>query len=408
MAWWWYAQPDPISDFEYYRLLAVDLLDQHRLVDHSLFGPPHASALRVPGYPVFLAVAMLVSRSVAWLSIVNVALSALLVPLVARLARAWRSSRPRPSRAAVIVAINPTFVFFSPVLASEHLFIAFLVLSLIGVTSARTRSQFAVAGLLFGAAALTRPDALFYTPVLVGVVWLRSGSVRPIAPAILMLAAALVVAPWYARNRVVVGPGAGLSTVGGLNFYYAHNDHQYGWHPLQGTPLEGLGEVAMQTRGYALGFEFLSHAGLDAHHPRHPGKARCGCIRPRPTRSRCTGARSRPAAYPDDHTPNALHENAALQELAGLYRWLLWGAGLSLLLIRRTPPIASGVLYGLLAMNWVGYCWIFWADPRFRYVAEVIFCMLTALVVSAVVRSVGPGSRGLGRTRWDRERERSR
>ena len=82
LAWWWYARPDPIADFEYYRLMAADLLEHHRLVDHPLVGTPRASALRVPGYPVFLALAMLVSRSVAWLSIVNVALSALLVPLV--------------------------------------------------------------------------------------------------------------------------------------------------------------------------------------------------------------------------------------------------------------------------------------------------------------------------------------
>lgn len=387
LAWWWYARPDPVADFEYYRLMAADLLEHHRLVDHPLVGTPRASALRVPGYPVFLALAMLVSRSVAWLSIVNVALSALLVPLVAQLARALAFEPAAALTAAVIVAIDPTFVFFSPVLASEHLFVVFLLLSLIAGTGARTRSQFAVAGLLFGAAVLTRPDALFYTPVLVGVVWLGSGSVRPIAPAILMLATALVVAPWYARNRVVVGPGAGLSTVGGLNFYYAHNDHQYGWHPLQGTPLEGLDEVAMQTRGYALGFEYLSHAGLR----RIVRDIREGTVRlysPSAYAFALYWSTLTAGSNPIDNRPNALHDSAALQGLAGLYSWLLWGAGLSLLLIRRTPPIASGVLYGLLAMNWVGYCWIFWADSRFRYVAEVVFCMLTALVVSAVVRSV--------------------
>ena len=387
LAWWWYARPDPVADFEWYRLMAADLLEQHQLVDHPLFGTPQPSALRVPAYPVFLAVAMLVSRSGAWLSIVNVVLSTLLVPLVAWLARVLAFEPAAALTAAVLVAINPTFVFFSPVLASEHLFVVFLVLSLIVGTGARTRSQFAVAGLLFGAAVLTRPDALFYMPVLAGVVWLRSGSVRPIAPAILMLAAALVVAPWYVRNRVVVGPGAGLSTAGGLNFYYAHNDHQYGWHPLQGTPLEGLSEVAVQARGYELGFEFLSHAGL----ARIVSDIREGTVRlysPSAYPFALYWSTLTASSNPDNNSPNALHESAALQGLTGLYRWLLWGAGLSLLLIRRTPSIASGVLYGLLAMNWVGYCWIFWADSRFRFLAEVVFCMLTALVVSVVVRSL--------------------
>lgn len=381
LAWWWHAHPDPVSDFEYYRLMAAGLLDHHEL------GYPKVSAARVPAYPAFLAAAMLVSRSAAWLGLVNVLLSALLVPVVARLARVLGLADSAALGAAAIVALDPTFVFFSPVLASEHLFIVFLLWSFVEAIGATTGRGFALAGVVFGAAMLTRPDALFYTPVLAGVAWLRSGRARPVAPAVLLLSAALIVTPWYVRNRIVMGPGAGLSTVGGRNFYYAHNDRRYGWHPLAGTPLEGLDEVAMQTRGYELGFEYLAHAG-----PRRiASDIREGTVRlysPSAYPFALHWSTLTAGSNPDNSTPNALHENATLQGLAGLYRWLLWGAGLSLLVVRRTPPLASFVLYGLLAMNWIGHCWIFWADPRFRYVAEVVFCLLTALVVHAVVRSL--------------------
>jgi hypothetical protein len=379
LAWWWYGHPDPVADFEYYRRMAADLLDHHQL------GYPKISAVRVPAYPAFLAAAMLVSRSVAWLSLVNVILSSLLVPLAFRFARALTIAPGAAVAAAWIAALVPTFVFFAPVLASEHLFVLFLLLSLVVALGAETRSRFALAGVLFGAAILTRPDALFYTPVLAGVAWLRSRAPRAAAPAIVLLSAIVVVSPWLVRNRLVMGPGAGLSTVGGLNFYYAHNDRKYGWSPPEETPLAGLDEVATQTRGYALGLEYLSHAGAD----------RIVSDLARGTRDLYSPAAfpfalfwstRQATADPDKSTPNAFYDSRVLHGLAGLYAVVLCGAGLSVLLIRRCPPAASGVLYGIVAMSWIGHCWIFWADPRYRYVSEVMFCVLTAVVASVVLR----------------------
>lgn len=374
LAWWWHAHPDPVSDFEYYRRMAADLLDHHQL------GYPKVSASRVPAYPLFLAAAMIVSRSVAWLSFVNVILSAALVPIVARLARALTISPAAALGAAAVVAVDPTFVLFSPVLASEHLFVVFLFLSIIEALGAGTRSRFALAGALFGAAILTRPDALFYTPVIVAAAWRRPRAPRLIAPVILLLAAALVVAPWYVRNRVVVGPGAGLSTVGGMNFYFAHNDRQYGWRSLDDTPLAGMDEVSGQARGYALGFEYLSHAGLR----RIAGDIRTGTERlysPSLYLFALHWSTLAAGSNPDNSTPNALHDVPFLNWLADLYRVVLWGAGLSLLFVWRYPGRASLLLYGLVATSWIGHCWIFWADPRYRYVSEVIFCVLSALFV---------------------------
>ena len=57
------------------------------------------------------------------------------------------------------------------------------------------------------------------------------------------------------------------------------------------------------------------------------------------------------------------------------------------------------VLYGLVAMNWFGYCVISWADPRYRYVAEIVFCVLTAIAVENGSRSVLRPHRGRKRGR---------
>jgi len=55
---------------------------------------------------------------------------------------------------------------------------------------------------------------------------------------------------------------------------------------------------------------------------------------------------------------------------------------------RCYPPRASVVLYGIVLMSWLGFCWIFWAEPRYRYVPEVTFCVLTALAVHAAIMTV--------------------
>jgi hypothetical protein len=70
LAWMWYAQPVPVSDFAEYAEWASALLQHHQ------YGYPQPTAYRSPGYPFFLAGLMLVSNSVTWLSLVNVLLAA--------------------------------------------------------------------------------------------------------------------------------------------------------------------------------------------------------------------------------------------------------------------------------------------------------------------------------------------
>ena len=139
--------------------------------------------------------------------------------------------------AAAICAVHPDFVFFAPVLATEPMFLLLLILA--GILTLRLRTvdparqplHATIAGLFYGAAILTRVDALFFLPALAALIG-RSALRRGVIAG-LMVGTAIVVTPWYVRNRVVIGPGAGLSTTGGVNFYYAHNDRAYGWHPLK-------------------------------------------------------------------------------------------------------------------------------------------------------------------------------
>jgi len=333
---------------------------------------------------------MLFSRSLVWLSIANILLSSALVPMTARLTWLLTGFHRVAIVAAWVVALNPTFVFFAPVLASEHLFAALLVAALIVTLSIPRGDRFLLpvigAGALIGAAALARADAMFYVPVFAVLAWWRT-SRRALAPAALLLSVAVVLAPWYIRNRIVIGPGAGVSTAGGLTFYYAHNDRTYGYHPLRGTPLEGLDEAAMQTRGYQLGLEYLSHAPWSRIISDIGTATRLQFVPSYPFS--LVWATQSMGKTPDDMTQRPLPGFDAFFRLAELaYYALLCGAALSLTVFRRYPRAALCVLWGVIGINWFAHCVIFLGEGRYRYPAELMCCMLVALLVAAAPRRI--------------------
>ena len=200
--WWAYAEPIPVSDFESYRRLAEGLLERGQL------GIPIPSATRLPGNPVFLAIMMMISNSIAWLSFSNVILSTILIYIVYRFAFQLTLDKPLSLVAALICAFNPTFIFFSPILASEHLFVL-LLFSAFLVLVCNDFNQFTgyvsrliLAGILFGAAVLTRGDGLFFLPVLLTMTYFASKKhvYRYLLVFVPLLAFVVTIAPWYIRS----------------------------------------------------------------------------------------------------------------------------------------------------------------------------------------------------------------
>lgn len=389
VGWWAYARPVPVSDFEYYRRLGLELLVHHQL------GYPRPSAVRVPGYPALLAALMLVSRSTDWLALANVALSALLILVVYRLARVLTGDERVARLAALVSALSPELVFLSPVLASEHLYVLLLFGSLLLLapamtTAAPSRARVILAGLCFGAATLTRPDGLFYLPV--AAVLARSHAARwtlryrPVLP--FLLCVLIVVAPWYVRNLVSVGPGAGLSVQGGLTFYYGHNERGAGYHPLQGTPLDGLGDVERQRKGYEVGWKYISDS--------RPSQLWGDLMRATAVLFWGTGAGSldwSTRAYgstPDNSTAKPLRARPVLEEVERFgYRSLLVVALLAVVFARRYPRL--WVAYGVVVMTWVCYAGVYLAMTRYRYAAEIAMCILAAVTVSECWRLASGG-----------------
>jgi 4-amino-4-deoxy-L-arabinose transferase-like glycosyltransferase len=172
----------------------------------------------------------------------NILVSVALVTLTYRIGRgAAGESAGRLS--ALLVAFNPTLVFYTATLGYE-LLLGMLLLGISAMQLPATVSlrsllgRAAAAGIVLGYATLVKPVSLLM-PFILGLVWARriSAARTAIAISVAFAALAFVVAPWLARNaRVVDAPV--ISTNGGVVLYSANNPSSRGIaSPV--SPLEG-------------------------------------------------------------------------------------------------------------------------------------------------------------------------
>ncbi len=170
-----------------------------------------------PLYPLFLTVARAVAgdhpRGVA---VIQAALDATGAALLFALAVALTGRRRVAWIAAVLFAIDPLMVWHAAVGTEFSLAGILLLAASLAVTVASSIGGAIAAGALFGLATLTR-TALAPAALLVGSVLALRGRGR--AALALLVASAVVVAPWLARNASV--NGAWAPTRVGLNLFIA-------------------------------------------------------------------------------------------------------------------------------------------------------------------------------------------
>jgi len=379
--WMLYASPVPVSDYGKFRELAYDLFLHHQ------FGWPEPTAYRFPAYPAFLAAAMHVSTSDGWMRFVDVVLSTALIPAAYVLARRLANGDRRYGIAAAwVTALNPGFVFWAPILASEHPFalLVFVGLALLVRPGGAQAPALLGSGVCLALASLTRGEGLFQVPTFLLTAWLVSPrkrlSIRMRQIAVMLVPVVLIVGGWVARNRAEIGPGAGVSTSGGVNFYMGHGQAQYGYQADTGTPFENLSEVEAQKRAYRMSFDALKRDPL-----RFPKDVVVG-----------TWEQYRPGAY-------AVSWSARLPRVNNVYpeknipgrRFFSWlqvlgdaarclRARVSLFLTRRMTLAVWLVPVSLAFWSWVCYAVVFNANSRYRYLGEAAFCLLAANALVAL------------------------
>jgi len=381
-AWLLWLRPVPFSDYHAYFKLAAGLVDEQQ------FGYPLPTARRLPGFPALLVVPMLISRSYLWLGFFNVLLSAALLPVVHRLTWSISHGDHRVALTApALCALNPTFVFLSPVLASEHLFVLLLFSALAILFSQRLGRNVAAAisGVLLGLAALTRGEAMFYLPValFVAAATTKGGIWQRIVRAgVVVVVSVAIMVPWAVRNRIVIGPGAVLSSVAGENFYFAHNPDVYGHHRLSRAGLDDPNEAARQKVWFRRGW-----ANIADNPSRLLEDVQTGTYQlvVEPGRYAVWAATtSAERGSPDQFRHRRKYPWGTERLVVEFYRVIALMSVLGLLFVRRIGKVGFVALYGVVFMNWVCYAVVFWGKPRYRYTAEVVMCIVAAFVLWGV------------------------
>jgi 4-amino-4-deoxy-L-arabinose transferase-like glycosyltransferase len=184
------------------------------------------SAFRPPAYPAFLAAIYAVAGQEAPPAgrIAGAVLGTVAVGLIGLIAaRLW--GRRVGMLALGIGAVAPPLIVLSTTLVSEVLFVPLMLAAVLCALEARRSPhplRWALAtGLVLGVAELTRTNALVLVPPLAFAVWSasrrpaarRRWQLRPLlAPAVLIAAAVLTVAPWTIRNWLVLHAFVPVST----------------------------------------------------------------------------------------------------------------------------------------------------------------------------------------------------
>lgn len=194
------------ADAATYDRLATGLLE-HRTFTLSASPPFEPTMYRPPGYPAFMAAVYFVfGHHYAAIKLVQMALSAV-TALV--LARVCQKHEPGTGRwVLALYALCPFDAVYSIALLSENLCGTLLALSLAAWVSLEGNRRFLVAGLLLGGATLVRDIYIALVPFMAAAWFLfgvGSWRRRLAQGAMFALCAALVIAPWTARNFAVSG-----------------------------------------------------------------------------------------------------------------------------------------------------------------------------------------------------------
>jgi 4-amino-4-deoxy-L-arabinose transferase-like glycosyltransferase len=385
VVWLLVAQPTPVSDWHAYRQLAADL------IDHRQFGYPERTSFYLPAHPFHLAVWTLISRSALWLGLSSVVLSTVSVGLIHAIGVRIYANRRTAVIASALFAFLPLFVLFSPVLATEHLFIVFMLSALLGLVHLGTRNTVlaTLVGVFAGLAILTRGEAVFYVPALVLFVWLGAGLPRAkerLRMTLLIgLGIVVIIGPWYVRNSFLASPDTGLSAGAGINFYFAHNDSGlYGWYP-EGSPLEGHNTEEANRLGWELGFAYLRED--PAHLLRDVGYGTVELLKTPEyalfwsTRGLEAGGDALdPASFIEKEVPFGWLLEAALA-----VPFLLVLGAAALLAYRTWSRQIVWLILPLIASTWILRTVIYWAKPRYGYFLSVMLVFIAAIAVAAIV-----------------------
>jgi len=211
------VEPHFRGDAWEYDLLARNILNNGTFALDPA-GPPDAR--RTPLYPFFIALSYLLFGQNASVAVIfQILLSSLSVVLLFLIGEKLLDEK-LAFIAALLFAADPLHLFLSQVLLTETLF-TFLLLLAAYFAIKRGRTGYPLSGAFLGLSALTRPVALYLTPLFLFFFLLekKPQKIRIRGTLFALLAFAVILTPWLLRNYRHFGRFS-LSSLTGYNLYF--------------------------------------------------------------------------------------------------------------------------------------------------------------------------------------------
>ncbi|MBK6764831.1 MAG: glycosyltransferase family 39 protein [bacterium] len=212
---------------------AVDPLWYHQAAErvaHGYYGP--WPLFRAPLYPALLGwVYRFVENDRLWARILNIICQA------AALAVIYHTARTHFGRLAAVVTallccVNGMLIFFSAEILStslEVLMAALAMWSTLALRKSPSRNQAVITGIVWGLAAITRPNFLLVAPVALAValwpVWRQTARMTALTG---LVALFVPVIPVTLANLFMGGEPVLIATQGGVNFWIGNNPNADG------------------------------------------------------------------------------------------------------------------------------------------------------------------------------------
>jgi 4-amino-4-deoxy-L-arabinose transferase-like glycosyltransferase len=392
VVWAFQVECDPRTywrwDMTVYDFQASAFSDGYQYVDFN--GDP--TAHWPPGYSLALTpIYRLTGNSLLSARLANAVCGSLTVVLVYLLG-AKVFGRTAGLIGAGLLAVLPNQIVFTSLVLTETFFTLLFVLILLLTAQAllsrkepRLR-QIALIGALIGAAALVRGEALLLLAVIPLVVWARRCSWRSLLArsTALVLAAAVVVAPWTIRNAIQMKAPILISTSATEAFWVAHHEGANG-KIADFTVADRYKNVLNPKKEVETSNEALREA--------------LSFIRHNPAQELTLIPRRFSALYREDDSGTEWLQKPAtlsfssgrhLEEVSNLGYWgvmALAAVGLPAWLSRRDRR--KGLLVAVAAAWTLLFIVVFFGDSRFHFPLMPIFCLWAGASATAWGRRLG-------------------
>jgi hypothetical protein len=222
------------------------------------------------GYPAFLALTFyLFGPTLLVGQYANLVLSLLSLLLIYLLARKFTRNEYTARISVLLLALYPNYFAYTSLTLSEIYFSFLLLLGVYLFITLRGSWRILSVGIVFGLAALTKPQFVFIPAVLVGMAMLERhraiGFSQSIVTGLLIYAVmAAILIPWAVRNTLLFGEVVLISTNSGVTLLTGNNPSARGslseHDPMvQARRFSVADQVAADKRAKALAFEWISN-----------------------------------------------------------------------------------------------------------------------------------------------------